>query len=57
MKREREKDHLTNPGGNERKILKWNFKKWDWGLDWTDLAQDRNRWLVLVKAEMKLRVS
>jgi hypothetical protein len=43
LKREREKDYLTIPGVNERKILKWNFKKWDWGLDWIDLAQDRDR--------------
>jgi hypothetical protein len=27
-----------------------------WGMDWIDLAQDRNRWRALVKAVMKLRV-
>ena len=27
-----------------RIIIKWIFKKWDGGKDWTDLAQGRNRW-------------
>jgi hypothetical protein len=26
------------------------------GLDWTDLAEDSDRWLAPVSAEMKLRV-
>jgi hypothetical protein len=26
------------------------------GMDWIDLAQDRNRWLALVNAVMNLRV-
>ena len=30
----REKDHLENPGEDGRKILSWNFRKWDVGL-WT----------------------
>jgi len=25
-------------------ILKRNFKKWDEGMDWIDLAEDRVRW-------------
>jgi hypothetical protein len=25
-------------------VRKWIFKKWDGGMDWIDLAQDRDRW-------------
>ena len=32
------------------------FEKWDRGMDWTDLAQDRGRWRALMNAVMKLRV-
>jgi hypothetical protein len=39
-----------------RIILKWIFKKWDGGMDWIDMAQDRNRWRAVVSAVMILRV-
>jgi hypothetical protein len=35
----RERDHLADPGIDERIILRWNFSKWD--IDWIELAQDR----------------
>jgi len=41
------KDHLAGPGVDGRITLKWIFMKWDGGMDWIDLAQDRDRWQVL----------
>jgi hypothetical protein len=38
-------------------LQEWIFKKWDGGMDWIDLAHDRDRWLALVNAVMNLRVS
>jgi hypothetical protein len=48
---------LENPDVEGRITLKLIFRKWDgWGLDWVDLAQDRDRWWALVSAAMNLWV-
>jgi hypothetical protein len=36
--------------------IKWIFKKWDGGMEWIDMAQDRDRWRAVVNAVMSLRV-
>jgi hypothetical protein len=38
-------------------ILKWIYRKWDRGMDWFDLAKDRDRWQALVNVVMNLRSS
>jgi hypothetical protein len=47
---------LEDTGVDGRVILKWIFKKWDGGMDWIDVAQDRDKWRALVNAATKLRV-
>ena len=49
----RERDHLEDKGLDGRIILKWNFRR---GVDWIDLAQDRDRWRALVNAVRNIRV-
>jgi len=47
---------LEDPGVDGRIILKWIFRKWDGGMDWIDLAQDRDTWQALVNMVMNLQV-
>ena len=51
----RERDHLGDPGVDERIILRWIFRKYG-DMDWIELAQDRERWRALVNEVMNLRV-
>jgi hypothetical protein len=34
----RERDHLEGPVVDGRVILRWNFREWDGGMDWVDVA-------------------
>jgi len=53
----RERDHLEDLGVDGRIILRWIFKKWAGvGMDWVDVAQDRNTWRALVNVVMNFRV-
>ena len=50
-------DHLEDADEDGRKTLKCVFRKWDVvGMDWIDLAQDRDSWRTLVNAVMNSRV-
>jgi hypothetical protein len=51
-----ERGHLEDPGVDGRTILKCIFRKCYWGMDWIDLAQNRDRWKDLVNVVMNLRV-
>jgi hypothetical protein len=52
----KERDRLENLGVDGRIILRWIFRKWEWGLGWIELAQDREGWQALVNAVMKFCV-
>jgi hypothetical protein len=47
---------LEDPGVDGKIILKSIFKKWHGGMDWIELAQDRDRWRALVNEAMNFRV-
>jgi hypothetical protein len=52
----REGDHLGDPDVDGRMVLKRIFNKWDGGMNWIELAEDRDRWRDLVSAVMNPRV-
>jgi hypothetical protein len=49
--------HLEDTCVDGRIILKWIFEKWVGGIDWVDLAQDRDKWRALVNAVLNLNVA
>jgi hypothetical protein len=53
----RERDRLEDLGVCRRIILNPIFKKIGWeGVDWIDLAEDRDKWRTAMNTIMKLRV-
>jgi hypothetical protein len=50
------KDHLVHPGVDWRIILRWIFGIGIGGMDWIDLAEERDRRQVLVNAVINLAV-
>jgi hypothetical protein len=53
----RERDHLGDPDVDGRIILRCIFRKlWGGGMDWIEVAQDRDRWRALLNAVMNLRI-
>jgi hypothetical protein len=46
---------LEDPGIDGRIILRRIFRNWNGGLDWIDLAQDRDRWRALVNSVRYVR--
>jgi hypothetical protein len=55
----RERAHLNDPCVDRRTILRWIFWEVGWGgegMDWIDLAQDRDKWQALVNMAMNLHI-
>jgi hypothetical protein len=54
----KERDHWGDPGVDGRIALRWIFQKVGCrGMDWLELAQDRDRWRALVDALINRRIS
>jgi hypothetical protein len=48
---------LGRPRHSWEDIIKMDLQEVEWvGMDWIELAEDRDRWLALVNAVMNLRV-
>jgi hypothetical protein len=52
----KETANLEDLGVDGRIILKWISKSWDGGMDWIELAKDKDRWRAFVSAVMNPRV-
>jgi hypothetical protein len=51
-----QRDHLEKPGVDGSIKLRWIFRKWNGSVEWIGLAQDRDRWRVLVNWVMNFWV-
>jgi hypothetical protein len=52
-----ERRQLVDPGLDGTTVLKRIIEKWHGGMDWIDLAQERDSWRAVVSAVMNLRVA
>jgi hypothetical protein len=52
-----ERDHFEDLGLDGKTILKLIFKKMDGVMDWSNLAQSRDRWQHLVKEVINVRAA
>ena len=50
-----ERDCLEDPGVDGRVKLRWILRKWGGGMNWTELAQDIDRWRTILNTAMNLR--
>jgi hypothetical protein len=50
------RDHWEGLGVDGRIILKWICRNWDGGIDWLDMAQNRDRWWAVTNEVMNLQV-
>jgi hypothetical protein len=52
----RPEGRLGKPRRRWEDNIKMDLQEVRWGMDWIELAQDRDRWRALVSAVMNLRV-
>jgi hypothetical protein len=52
----REREHMNDTGVDGRLILRSLFRKWVGGMDWIDVAVDRDRCRPCVNAVVNFRV-
>jgi hypothetical protein len=54
---QKKRDHLEDQDVGGWTILNWILRETGWdGVDWIDMAQDRDQWRALVNTVLKLRV-